>query len=81
MTGRDPTPLNADWRGHTLYQCRLCPFDTLEEAKFIEHFARTHPPLEIIDGGLFDPAPEPDPEPAPAPVVEAPKPPTRRRGK
>lgn len=74
MTDRDPTPLNAEWAGEPLYKCRLCPFDTLEEQKFIEHFARTHPPLEIIDGDL---APEPEPEP----IEVTPAPMARRRRK
>lgn len=38
------------WRGMKRYQCRLCQFDTLEEHKFVDHFARAHPPLEVIDG-------------------------------
>lgn len=59
MTDRDPTPLNAIWRGHTQYQCRLCAFNTLEEQQFVDHFANMHPPLEIIDGGRSDEAPEP----------------------
>lgn len=79
MTDRDPTPITGDWRGETLYKCRLCQFDTLEEPKFIAHFASTHPPLEILDGGLIDPAPEPEPEPIaePLPIIST----TRRRGK
>lgn len=66
MTDRDPTPLNATWRGAPLYRCRLCSFDTMEEQKFIDHFASMHPPLEIIDGGLSD-----APAEAPQPVTEA----------
>jgi hypothetical protein len=55
----EPTPIRGVWAGRDVYRCRLCPFDTLEEAKFIHHFATMHPPLEIIDGGKAnEPAPE-----------------------
>ncbi len=48
---RDPTPIMHKWEKRKLYQCRLCDFNTLEEEKFIDHFGRMHPPLQIIDGG------------------------------
>jgi hypothetical protein len=58
VTDRDPTPLNAVWAGQTVYRCRLCDYDTLEETKFVYHFATVHPPLEILDGGEAEaPAP------------------------
>ena len=64
---RDPTPLNAKWHGKKLYQCRLCAFTSLDRQTFEQHFARTHPPLQIIAGGK-----EPD-DPA---VKEEPNEPT-----
>lgn len=57
MTERDPTPITGTWRGHTRFQCRLCAFDTLEEGKFVDHFAQMHPPLEVLDGGLVEEPP------------------------
>ena len=49
--------LLGNWRGVVQYRCRLCPFDTLDRQRFIEHFAAMHPPLEVIDG--FVPADPP----------------------
>ncbi|MCG3176907.1 MAG: hypothetical protein MOGMAGMI_01871 [Candidatus Omnitrophica bacterium] len=49
--------LLGSWRGMVQYRCRLCPFDTLDRQRFIEHFANVHPPLEVIDG--FAPADPP----------------------
>lgn len=47
------------WKGVPVYRCRLCPFDTLERQTFIDHFARAHPPLEVIEG-YDEPEPNPD---------------------
>lgn len=43
-------PAINKWRGQKRYACRLCAFDTLEEAKFIEHFAKAHAPFRVIEG-------------------------------
>ena len=51
--------LLGSWKGLTAYRCSQCNYDTLEKAKFIDHYARAHPPLEVIDG--FD-VPEPNPD-------------------
>lgn len=48
---RDPTPITGKWGKQKQYKCRLCAFDSLDRAAFIEHFRRAHPPLRIIDGG------------------------------
>lgn len=52
---RSPTPLNAKWNGQKLYRCRLCSFDSFDRKAFEKHFAKTHPPLQIIDGGKSEP--------------------------
>ena len=56
----EPTPITATWRGEKVYRCRLCAFDTLDRAKFEDHFAKAHPPFRIIDGGKADAPPETD---------------------
>lgn len=38
------------WRGYRQYTCSVCGWDTLDRAKFIDHFATLHPPLEVIEG-------------------------------
>jgi hypothetical protein len=53
---RDPTPIVGEWARQKQYRCRLCDFDTLEEAKFVDHFRKAHPPLRIIEGGAADAA-------------------------
>lgn len=60
---RDPTPITSEWRGWPRYQCRLCPFDTLDEQQFVAHFAGAHPPLQVIEGvnAPFTPDPVPTP--------------------
>lgn len=50
--------LVGNWRGVVQYRCRLCPFDTLNRERFLEHFATVHPPLEVIEGA-FEPAEPP----------------------
>lgn len=67
---RDPTPINATWRGEKLYRCRLCAFDSTDKRRFEEHFARMHPPLEVIEGGKAD-TPKPRSKPQPTEVNDA----------
>lgn len=68
MTEEDRSAITDTWRGWPRYRCRLCPFDTLEEPKFIDHMIGAHPLLEVIDGGKAAPVVEPVAEP----VAEAP---------
>lgn len=51
MSKADEKPDIGTWKGEKQYRCRLCPFDTLDEAVFVDHFARVHAPLRVIDGG------------------------------
>ena len=62
---REPIPIMGEWRKTKVYRCRLCAFDSTDRAKFEDHFAKAHPPLQIFDGGLIDeptPPDEPDEE-------------------
>ncbi len=45
------------WRGHDLYRCRICGFDSFDKKTFEKHFAKEHPPVQVIDGGKTE---EPD---------------------
>ncbi|HWV23258.1 MAG TPA: hypothetical protein VNZ58_03635 [Thermomicrobiales bacterium] len=51
---REPIPIMGEWRKTKVYRCRLCAFDSTDRAKFEDHFAKAHPPLQILDGGLID---------------------------
>ena len=51
----DDTPVIGKWGKHKQYRCRLCSVDSLDKAKFEDHFAKAHPPLRIIDGGKAEP--------------------------
>jgi hypothetical protein len=33
------------WNTMPLFQCRLCPYDTLDEAEMIQHQTRVHTPV------------------------------------
>lgn len=54
------TPKELTWRGHTVYRCRLCAFDSTEREKFEDHFRKVHAPFQIIDGmaGVTSTAPD-----------------------
>lgn len=45
------TPNILKWRGQKVYRCRLCAFDSTDQAKFEDHFRRRHAPFQVIDGG------------------------------
>lgn len=42
------------WGKRKVYRCRLCAFDSLDKAKFEDHFAKKHAPLRVIEGGKED---------------------------
>ena len=58
MSKTDEKPEIGTWKGQKQYRCRLCPFDTLDEAVFVDHFAKVHAPVRVIDGGKKAPAQE-----------------------
>lgn len=44
------------WGGHVQYQCRLCPWDCLdEEGRYWEHWENVHKPKPLINhsGGIL----------------------------
>lgn len=55
MSGKDDTPEILKWRKQKVYRCRLCAFDSLDKARFEDHFTKAHPPLRVIDGGKRGP--------------------------
>ena len=57
---RTPTPITAKWHGEKIYRCRLCAFDSTDRKKFEDHFAKMHPPFQVIDGGSDTPPDKPD---------------------
>lgn len=36
----------TSWRGYVRYACTACPFDTLDPAKFADHWRQVHGSLE-----------------------------------
>lgn len=48
MTGE---PEILKWRERKVYRCRLCAFDSLDRKKFEDHFAKSHVPFRVIEGG------------------------------
>jgi len=43
------------WKGMPLYQCRLCPFNSLSERTFWEHWMNRHQPPKATGAGLVGP--------------------------
>ena len=70
---RDPTPIVGKWRKQKHYRCRLCSFDTLSKKVFEDHFAKTHPPLQVMAGGK-----QQEPE---VPAIVEPVEPEKQEGK
>lgn len=50
MSNQKDTPQLLSWRGHKVYRCRLCSFDTTDRVRFEDHFRKAHAPLQVIEG-------------------------------
>lgn len=49
MRSKQTAPAGAtvtNWRGYMRYECTRCAYDTLDRAKFADHWATAHQPLE-----------------------------------